>query len=913
MIVLIDFIFACINILLDICVPVHSVRAVVFNKMDKPKYQHKSGAQKRADIENRQREEAAKKCKKLSDMFGPSTTSSTHNALNVSPSIVRNPTGSVSSSMDIAKENYACQKTNERDTVAEAAITPDSLFPPEDLTIKNNICQVPETNEKAKATEEFITPDNVFPSDYALFENSEISNSIKNKLVQIGACQPRKINFPTTKNRSFSEIYYEYKNNLNETRTRWWLAYSPQKDVAYCHCCWLFGNNKPVLWGDWRHLSTRLAEHTHSKSHITAAMGMRSYMADKSVDSHLKKQLDEEQARWKEVLTIQFDLLRTITSLTLPLRGHSGDIHSSNCGIYLTFIKFLSKYCPQLQHHLESESKIKYLSNTITDEQIKHLADSVRLSILNEIRSSIFWTVIVDGTTDISKTDQVALLIRYVHLDPSANKICVKEVFLEFLNLRNHDAPGYVSLLLEAFQRYDLDTQNLVGQAYDGASVMSGGKNGVHCKLREAISKDKPVFAPYVHCPPHQLNLVLKHAAEKCASVQTLNFFGNVQKCYSFFADSPQRRWALLKEKCTDARDFDQIDTTEVDKEQALTLKSLCNTRWTASAKAVRSLLRNYGTVTDCLQVIVDLKHDGEEVATASGLLNNFDFEFLVTLTFWNDVLQIIDITSQLLQKKEIDLFQVVSFMKTSKEKLLLLRNDAYFNDLIKAAKSKWIQSGMSEENMKFQEQRRRKKKSFFEEIARDEPIINPSNRFKVDVMNVTLDSMVAELSDRIEGLEEVTQLFGFLNPVYLQNCDKKQIENSCSMLVKTFSFLSNDLYNEMIQFTDIYFNQENPCLDRGALGYLEYIMHQKLLDVFPNLELVLRLFITLPVGIASAERCFSVLRRLKTYLRSTMSQERTSNLALLTIEKEVLCSLNLEDIIQKFLAAKTRRGLPLK
>ena len=47
-------------------------------------------------------------------------------------------------------------------------------------------------------------------------------------------------------------------------------------------------------------------------------------------------------------------------------------------------------------------------------------------------------------------------------------------------------------------------------------------------------------------------------------------------------------------------------------------------------------------------------------------------------------------------------------------------------------------------------------------------------------------------------------------------------------------------------------------------------------------------LFITLPTGISSAEKSFSVLRRIKNYLRSTMEQERISDLALLESASKV-------------------------
>ena len=49
------------------------------------------------------------------------------------------------------------------------------------------------------------------------------------------------------------------------------------------------------------------------------------------------------------------------------------------------------------------------------------------------------------------------------------------------------------------------------------------------------------------------------------------------------------------------------------------------------------------------------------------------------------------------------------------------------------------------------------------------------------------------------------------------------------------------------------------------------------------------RILLTIPVIVASAERSFSKLKLIKSYLRSTMSQERLSELAILLIENKML------------------------
>ena len=49
---------------------------------------------------------------------------------------------------------------------------------------------------------------------------------------------------------------------------------------------------------------------------------------------------------------------------------------------------------------------------------------------------------------------------------------------------------------------------------FDGASVMSGSKGGVHALLQRELNKE----IPYTHCLNHQLHLVISHVCTKILS-----------------------------------------------------------------------------------------------------------------------------------------------------------------------------------------------------------------------------------------------------------------------------------------------------------------------------------------------------------------------------------------------------------
>ena len=61
-------------------------------------------------------------------------------------------------------------------------------------------------------------------------------------------------------------------------------------------------------------------------------------------------------------------------------------------------------------------------------------------------------------------------------------------------------------------------------------------------------------------------------------------------------------------------------------------------------------------------------------------------------------------------------------------------------------------------------------------------------------------------------------------------------------------------------------------------------------------------------VANCSAERSFSVLKRLKNYCRSTLSNEKLNALGNLTIEQDLVKGLNYDHVIDNFAAFKSRR-----
>lgn len=87
----------------------------------------------------------------------------------------------------------------------------------------------------------------------------------------------------------------------------------------------------------------------------------------------------------------------------------------------------------------------------------------------------------------------------------------------------------------------------------------------------------------------------------------------------------------------------------------------------------------------------------------------------------------------------------------------------------------------------------------------------------------------------------------------------------------------------------------------RQALAHLELCNQQ----AYPNVYRLLLIFCTIPVSTATPERSFSTLKRIRTYLRNSTSQNRLNGLAMMSVHRELSVS---EDEIIDEMAKKPRR-----
>ena len=139
-----------------------------------------------------------------------------------------------------------------------------------------------------------------------------------------------------------------------------------------------------------------------------------------------------------------------------------------------------------------------------------------------------------------------------------------------------------------------------------------------------------------------------------------------------------------------------------------------------------------------------------------------------------------------------------------------------------------------------------------------------------------------------------------------MKSLDTKSLKSSCQNLEAILTkdgksdIAASELYVELKFLQDF--------IPKDDMGPVEILKFLKRHDCFPNASIAYRIMLTIPVTVASAERSFSKLKLLKSYLRSTMTQERLNDLAMIALESDMLEKIDYERIVEYFISKNAQR-----
>ncbi|KAI6655638.1 Zinc finger MYM-type protein 1-like [Oopsacas minuta] len=435
-------------------------------------------------------------------------------------------------------------------------------------------------------------------------------------------------------------------------------------------------------------------------------------------------------------------------------------------------------------------------------------------------------------------------------------------------------------VLKEALVSLNLPFGNFRGQGYDGAANMSGCEHGLQAKVREENPR-----ALWMYCFGHDLNLVVQD------SMKDRDMENAIQKMHSVitFIKASPKRYEVFKKMAAQEGHYDRHE-----------IRPLCPTRWVMRLASVDSMLLHYTTVLMQLETALDdreLKPD-KRAETQAFVRSLEEFNTYFCIRTFQKLLLITNPIHVMCQAKRVTVGNVRSWVQSLIATLSGIGADevgaAFFYQEVKAAAHKlWI----------------------------DEPKLPGVPRARRgDAADV---DDADEISNRIEELYVKI----FIKIRYYELCNSKQVSIKLQhCFCKVFSSAATSLIlrysrqdlrmtellrhsiedpdmaeaelTELITFYDgdlpsmeqfkwerqaWYGRCDEQVIEKTWEGLRKVLSSEHgMRGMLKGMHTTLVLYLVLPATTCEAERSFSMLRWLLTYIRSMQGQEKLSGLAIL-------------------------------
>ncbi|XP_065191909.1 zinc finger MYM-type protein 1-like [Sycon ciliatum] len=414
------------------------------------------------------------------------------------------------------------------------------------------------------------------------------------------------------------------------------------------------------------------------------------------------------------------------------------------------------------------------------------------------------------------------------------------EDFVGLCQIDNISADTIVAAIRDCMLRLNLQVNRCRGQCYDGASNMAGHRSGVAKQLG-----DEEPRALFVHCYGHSLNLAM------CDTIKTT---------------------VLTR------------DSLHVTSELIMRGKSL------------QSILDNYLVLQELWDEVLAGSVDPDVRARVIGVkaqMETFNFFFGISLA--RLVLAHGDNLSVSLQSSTMSAAEAQKIARLTVDTITKMRTENSFSMFWEATVAKRHQFDVSEPQLP----RKRKRPQRYE--GGDEPAYHPSSpeghyrQLYYEVLDSAKSSIQTRFNQKgfaiytqMENLllksakgVDATDEFKAVTELYGEDLDS-------NLLLTQFSLLQTQLTSD----DDVTF--------KSVLKFLRgYSTSQR--QLLSEVVKLVRLILVSPATNAMSVRSFSAMRRIKTYLRSTMGQSRLNSVMLLHTHKDRTDALSVVELGNAF------------
>ena len=632
----------------------------------------------------------------------------------------------------------------------------------------------------------------------------------------------------------------------------------------------------------------KLEQHFSSRAHCSAVADLSSFC---KIEGHINLMYDKrkraveiqkekEVIQNRKVIEILLDITRTLGRQGLAFRG---DIEEN--GNFFQLLKLVARHSPTLKSWLDDKYSrpyhVTYSSPESQNIFIELLADEIRKEVTKRVRDTKLFSVLADTTPDTSHHDRLSCAVRFVGCNGEA-----EERLLEVMELKDKTDLGHAKAILATIETAGLNSDSIAFQSYDFAATMSGKRKGAQAMLSNELKR----HVPYIPCQGHRANTVIEHASSACPLIVFL--FEQLEAVYVFFTSSKKRN-SIISEK-----------TKAV--ENALQLRNLSRTRWTARAESIQAVWVSFEIIIESLQDVKETSTEPRIAADADALMRKIlRFDFIAFLMFMKNIMWKTKILTEHLQEEKLNIIDALTAIKGSINSLQrMYSSDDEFDNLIQAAVILAKRMGVDPE---------REYERFHRPIRPprridDNPETASHLTFQVfyrSQMRNVLGTLIAEFSDNLQScIAKVKPLSILQPPLEIQSLQMQDVEDLCKLCPANLLPDARSLFAEM----ETYIN----CFDKTAgkpeniAGAAAEVFRQR--RVFPLTNRAYGLAFTSPISVAKNERTFSRLKIVKNFLRARMKDERLNSLMLLYCERDILDAIDIQHIALKWARQKKRR-----
>jgi len=116
-----------------------------------------------------------------------------------------------------------------------------------------------------------------------------------------------------------------------------------------------------------------------------------------------------------------------------------------------------------IRRTLNNQNNAHYLGKNIQNEIIYLISNCMKSKILEMIKEAKHYSIILDCTPDVSYTEQMTLIVRFVLIDLKNEESIVKihEHFLGFIPVESSTGMSLSDILIQRLRDLDIPIQNM--------------------------------------------------------------------------------------------------------------------------------------------------------------------------------------------------------------------------------------------------------------------------------------------------------------------------------------------------------------------------------------------------------------------------------------------------------------------